>query len=231
LVTPIPNRLAVPLVEGVVHPVVADTSRARIDFPEIEPLAYREAVSRALRQTTENAVTTRWSSALGSAPAFELSQSEGMIRETRSCRTSADPETTFATFSSLGGERGWLFWSWAWSIRGLLDRLVGGPGLRRGRRHPTELEPGDAVDFWRVERVEPPTLLRLRAEMKVPGRAWLQWEAVPEDGGTQLVQTATFEPIGLAGHLYWNLLYPVHKIIFSGLVRAIASRAEGGPSR
>ena len=231
LVTPIPNRLAVPLVEGVVHPVVADTSRARTDFPEIEALAYREAVSRALRQTTENAVATRWSGALGSAPAFELSQSEGMIRETRSCRTTADPETTFATFSSLGGERGWLFWSWAWSIRGLLDRLVGGPGLRRGRRHPTELEPGDAVDFWRVERVEPPNLLRLRAEMKVPGRAWLQWEAVPDDRGTQLVQTAIFEPIGLAGHLYWNLLYPVHKIIFSGLVRAIASRAEGSSSR
>jgi len=231
LVTPIPNRLAVPLVEGVVHPVVADTSRARADFPEIEPLAYREAVARALRQTTENAVATRWSSALGSAPAFELSQKEGMIRETRSCRTSADPETTFASFSSLGGERGWLFWSWAWSFRGLLDRFVGGPGLRRGRRHPTELEPGDAVDFWRVERVEPPNLLRLRAEMKVPGHAWLQWEAVPEEGGTRLVQTAIFEPIGLAGHLYWNLLYPVHKIIFSGLVRAIASRAEVGSSR
>jgi len=226
LVTPIPNRLAVPLIEGVVHPVVADTSRARSDFPEIEPLAYRDAVAQALRQTTENAVATRWSSALGSAPAFELSQGEGMIRETRSCRTSADPETTFAIFTSLGGERGWLFWSWTWSLRGLLDRLVGGPGLRRGRRHPTELEPGDTVDFWRVERVERPKLLRLRAEMKVPGRAWLQWEAVPEDGGTQLVQTAIFEPIGLAGHLYWNLLYPVHKIMFSGLVRAIASRAE-----
>ena len=231
LVTPIPNRLAVPLVEGVVHPVVADTTRARSDFPEITPLEYREAVARALQQTTENAVATRWSGALGSAPAFELSQSEGMIRETRSYRTSADPTTTFQTFSSLGGDRGWLFWSWAWSLRGLLDRLVGGPGLRRGRRHPTELEPGDAMDFWRVERVEPPKLLRLRAEMKVPGRAWLQWEAVPEDGGTRLVQTALFEPVGLSGHLYWNLLYPFHKIIFSGLVRSIAARAEGGASR
>jgi uncharacterized protein YbjT (DUF2867 family) len=231
LVTPIPNRLAVPLVEGVVHPVVADTARARTDFPEIKPLAYREAVERALRQTTENAVATRWSSALGSAPAFELSQKEGMIRETRSCRTSADPGSTYAAFSSLGGDRGWLFWSWAWSIRGLLDRFVGGPGLRRGRRHPSELVPGDAVDFWRVERVERPNLLRLRAEMKVPGRAWLQWEALPEEGGTQLVQTAIFEPFGLAGHLYWNLLYPFHKIIFSGLVRSIALEAEGGSSR
>jgi uncharacterized protein YbjT (DUF2867 family) len=231
LVTPIPNRLAVPLVEGVVHPVVADTSRAEQDFPEVKPLPYRQAVARALQQTTENAVLTRWSGALGSAPAFELSQTEGMIRETRSCRTSADLETTFAAFSSLGGDRGWLFWSWAWSLRGLLDRLVGGPGLRRGRRHPTELEPGDAIDFWRVERVEKPKLLRLRAEMKVPGRAWLQWEAVPDGTGTRLVQTALFEPIGLAGYLYWNLLYPVHKIIFSGLVRKIAALAAAGGSR
>jgi uncharacterized protein YbjT (DUF2867 family) len=231
LVTPIPNRLAVPLVEGVVHPVVADTTRAQTDFPEIRPLSYRDAVERALRQTTENAVATRWSSALGSAPAFELSQKEGMIRETRSCRTTADPTTTFSAFSSLGGDSGWLFWSWAWSVRGLLDRFVGGPGLRRGRRHPTDLEPGDAMDFWRVERVEPPNLLRLRAEMKVPGRAWLQWEALPEENGTQLIQTAIFEPFGLAGHLYWNLLYPVHKIIFSGLVRSIASRANDRSSR
>jgi hypothetical protein len=108
----------------------------------------------------------------------------------------------------------------------LVDRLAGGPGLRRGRRHPLELEPGDAIDFWRIERVEPPHLLRLRAEMKVPGRAWLQWEVLPEKDGSQLVQTAIFEPIGLAGHLYWNLLYPIHKIIFSGLVRSIAARAE-----
>jgi hypothetical protein len=149
-----------------------------------------------------------------------------MIRETRSCQTYADPVSTFRAFSTLGGDTGWLFWNWAWSFRGLVDRLVGGPGLRRGRRHPSELEPGDAIDFWRIERVEPPHLLRLRAEMKVPGRAWLQWEALPEEDGTQLVQTAIFEPVGLAGQLYWNLLYPVHKIIFSGLVRSIAARAE-----
>ena len=106
-----------------------------------------------------------------------------------------------------------------------MDSLVGGPGLRRGRRHPTETLPGDAIDFWRVEAVEPPRLLRLRAEMKVPGRAWLQWEAVPDGDGTQLVQTALFEPYGLPGQLYWNALYPIHKVIFSGLVRAIADLA------
>jgi uncharacterized protein YbjT (DUF2867 family) len=226
LVTPIPNRLAVPLIEGVVHPVVADTSRAEDDFPEITVLSYRESVERAIQRTTENAVSTRWSSALGAAPAFELSQKEGMIRETRSRRIDGEPTAAFRAFSSLGGATGWLFWNWAWSFRGFLDRLVGGPGLRRGRRHPVELEPGDAVDFWRVERVEPPHLLRLRAEMKVPGRAWLQWEAIPDGNGTQIVQTAIFEPHGLAGHLYWNLLYPAHAFIFSGLVRSIANRAE-----
>jgi uncharacterized protein YbjT (DUF2867 family) len=231
LVTPIPNRLAVPLIEGVVHPVVADSSRAEADFPEIEPLPYRTAVELALRQTEANAVQTRWSSALGDAPSFELSQSQGLIREIRSRLTTADPEQTYRAFSSLGGDRGWLFWNWAWVFRGVLDRLVGGPGLRRGRRHSTELEPGDALDFWRVEEVDEPRLLRLRAEMKVPGRAWLQFEAIPENGGTRLIQTALFEPIGLAGQLYWNALYPIHRIMFSGMVSRLAAIAENEPKR
>lgn len=228
LVTPIPNRLAVPLIEGVVHPVVADSSRTAAEFPEVEPLPYRRAVELALRSTEANAVSTRWSSALGNAPPFELSQSQGLIRETRSRIAAAGPDATYRAFSSLGGDRGWLFWSWAWSIRGLLDQLVGGPGLRRGRRHPTDLEPGDALDFWRVEQADPPKLLRLRAEMKVPGRAWLQFEAIPEGDGTRLVQTALFEPIGLGGQLYWNMLYPIHRIMFSGMVTRLAALAERG---
>jgi len=142
----------------------------------------------------------------------------------------ADPETTFRAFSSLGGNRGWLFWNWAWSLRGVLDQLAGGPGLRRGRRHPVELEPGDALDFWRVEQVDRPHLLRLRAEMKVPGRAWLQFEAIPEGDRTRLVQTAIFQPIGLWGHLYWNLLYPIHRVMFSGMVSRLVALAEAGAS-
>jgi uncharacterized protein YbjT (DUF2867 family) len=228
LVTPISNRLAVPLIEGVVHPVVADTARARQDFPSVEAIPYRHAVELALRQTEAHAVATRWSTALGDAPDFQLSQSQGLIRETRSRTTDADPETTFRTVCSLGGDRGWLFWNWAWSLRGVLDQLAGGPGLRRGRRHPTELEPGDALDFWRVEQVDPPNLLRLRAEMKVPGRAWLQFETIPDGTGTRLVQTAIFQPIGLGGQVYWNLLYPVHRVMFSAMVSRIASLAEEG---
>ncbi len=226
LVTPIPNRLAVPLIEGVVHPVVADTSRARRVYPAIVPTPYAEAVRRALSMIEADAVTTRWSGALGSMPEHELTTEKGLVRETRTTWTAATPEAVFKVISSLGGDRGWLFWNWAWALRGLLDRLIGGPGLRRGRRHPTELIPGDAVDFWRVESVDSPHLLRLRAEMKLPGKAWLQWETFPERGGTRLVQTALFAPIGLSGTLYWNSLYPIHKIMFSGMVNTFARSAE-----
>jgi uncharacterized protein YndB with AHSA1/START domain len=187
---------------------------------------YRRAVELALEKLQTTGAETRWSGALGRRLTYQLADREGVIRETRTLKVDAPPERVFRTFSGLGGERGWLVWERAWRLRGLLDRLVGGPGLRRGRRHPAELWPGEALDFWRVETVEPPRLLRLRAEMKVPGRAWLQWEARPEDGGTRLVQTALFEPIGLAGVLYWYLLYPLHKRIFSDLVRAVEREAR-----
>jgi uncharacterized protein YbjT (DUF2867 family) len=224
LVTPIPNRMAVPLIEGVVHPVVADTSPTRRVFPNVDPIPYPKAVERALANTEAEAVTTRWSGALGAMPEHELTSEKGMVRETRTRHCKASPESVFDVVASLGGQRGWLFWNWAWSIRGLLDRLMGGPGLRRGRRHPTKLIPGDAVDFWRVEAADRPSLLRLRAEMKVPGKAWLQWEMVPETDGTRLVQTALFAPKGLTGTLYWNALYPVHKIMFSGLIDRVVAR-------
>lgn len=226
LVTPIPNRLAVPLVAGVVHPVVADTARARELFPEIKPIPYRRAVALALERVEQQEVQTRWSGALGDTPAYETSDWEGLIHEIRTCRVRATPERVYGVFSSLGGDRGWLAWEWAWEIRGLLDRVIGGPGLRRGRRHASQLLPGEAVDFWRVEAVQPPHLLRLRAEMKVPGKAWLEWTTLPDGDSTRLVQTARFAPRGLWGTLYWYGLYPVHRLIFSDLIRAIAEQAE-----
>ncbi|MEZ4555927.1 MAG: DUF2867 domain-containing protein [Caldilineaceae bacterium] len=226
LVTPISNDLAVPLVEGVVHPVVGDTSRAHAEFPEIEPISYRKAVTLALARIQERDVETRWTGALGSDETYQLSDERGLIREIRSMRTNLPPAAVFASFSGIGGERGWLTWEWAWAVRGIMDQFVGGPGLRRGRRHPQELLTGEAVDFWRVEKVEPPHILRLRAEMKVPGRAWLQWEAFPEEGGTRLVQTAMFEPTGFFGVLYWYALFPVHKFIFSALMHAIERDAQ-----
>ena len=228
LVTPITNDIAVPLTEGLVQPVLADTTRARELFPGIEPMAYRDAVELALRRTWDDEVTTRWSSALGAAPAYRFEDREGMAQEVRTRHVEASPDDVYRSFASLGGERGWRVWRPLWRLRGILDQLVGGPGLRRGRRHPIDLEPGEALDFWRVEEARPPRLLRLRAEMRVPGRAWLQWEAIPENGGTRLVQTASFVPKGLLGMLYWYALHPAHRFIFSDLVDAVVADAEAG---
>lgn len=228
-ITPIPNALAVPLVQGMVQSLVADTRRARELFPGIVPLDYRTAVSLALVRVEKGEVETRWSGALGSGPTATLEDSEGLARETRSRLVKATPEAVFRAFSGVGGDRGWPAWEWAWIARGALDRLAGGPGLRRGRRHPDEIFPGEALDFWRVEAAEPPRLLRLRAEMRLPGRAWLQWEAFPEEGGTRLVQTALFAPNGLLGTAYWYGLYPFHQFIFSAMVDALARRAESLP--
>jgi len=226
LVTPIPNCLAVPLVEGVVQPVVGDTSRAAALFPDIGPVGYREAVARAVAVTEAGEVVTRWSVSGGTPDmGVQLEDREGVVREVRTRRVDGPPEHVFKTFSSLGGERGWRVWEWAWQLRGAVDQLVGGPGLRRGRRHPELLYPGEALDFWRVEEYRPPSILRLKAEMKVPGTAWLQFEAIPEDDGTRLVQTAFFAPTGFLGWLYWYGSYPLHAKIFSDLVDAVAADA------
>ena len=154
LVTPIPNTLAVPLVQGVVHSIVGDTTKARRLFPAIQPIGYRQAVELALDRTDRGDVETSWSGALGSETTYELTDVEGMMREVRTIYTRLPAEALFRSFSSIGGERGWLTWEWAWELRGLMDKAVGGPGLRRGRRHPTLLLPGEALDFWRVEAIE-----------------------------------------------------------------------------
>jgi len=201
----------------------ADAMRRAMHGVEV---AYYEVVELALTRISENAVETHWSGALGAARTYTLEDWEGLIREVRTVLVDAPPEVVFRTFCSLGGDTGWLVWNWAWRLRGIIDKLVGGPGLRRGRRHPHELLPGEAVDFWRVEEIVPNRRLRLRAEMKTPGKAWLEFEAIPEGGGTRLVQTALFEPRGLPGVLYWYALYPIHRVIFSDLARAVAKTAE-----
>lgn len=150
-----------------------------------------------------------------------------MILERRQRLVNSTPEHVFAIISRLGGDYGWLYFDWAWRLRGILDRMVGGVGFRRGRRDMYEVRVGDAVDFWRVEAVETDRLLRLRAEMKVPGSAWLQFDLQPgEEGQTRLTQTAFFAPKGLFGLVYWYLLYPFHSLIFSRLIQKISERAE-----
>jgi len=188
-------------------------------------------VQHALDGLRASIVETAWSDALVSSqpdrPPTILTTHEGMFIEQRQRVIQAAPAVAYRAFTGLGGEHGWLTFNWAWRLRGAVDRLFGGVGFRRGRRHPDELRVGDALDFWRVEAVEPDRLLRLRAEMKVPGRAWLQFKAEPvEQGGTRLVQTAFFAPKGLFGFLYWYALYPMHRLIFSAMIRALAHRVE-----
>lgn len=230
-VTPIPAQIARPLIEGLRNEVIVRTPLAKTLFPAIHPLNYRAAVDQALAQLRSGEVETMWSDALvtsrGDIPPVELSTREGMIVERRQRHVAASASEVFHTFTGLGGRRGWLYAMWLWRLRGALDRLVGGVGLRRGRRHPDDVRMGEAIDFWRVERVEQDRLLRLRAEMKVPGEAWLQFEVTPAAGGQALMrQTAYFVPKGLPGLLYWYALYPIHRVIFSGLIRQVARRAE-----
>ncbi len=230
LVTPIPSSIAQPLIEGLRNEVIVRNPGAREMFPRIELMTYEAAVRAALARLEAGSVETVWSdalaSSLGDVPPVVLATQDGMIIEHRQVVINASPEDAYRAFTSLGGKTGWLYMNWAWQFRGVLDRLVGGVGMRRGRRHPQDVRVGDALDFWRVEAIEPGRVLRLRAEMKVPGRAWLQFEARPQDEGrTLLSQTALFAPRGLWGLVYWYALYPIHQLIFSGMIGKLAARA------
>ncbi len=257
-ITPIPNRLAVPIIDGARAPLLADLSASRRHFPHLQPMGFDEAIQRALQRTEEDLVEARWSGAGGpqthqmgtrSSPAnqahaseaspsarYQLVDERNLKQETRTLDIAATDSAVFAVLASLGGTRGWLAWNWAWKARGALDRAIGGPGLRRGRRHRTLLAPGDALDFWRVEALDVPRLLRLRAEMKLPGRAWLEFNIEPlGPERCRLIQTAFFEPKGVPGILYWQALYPVHRWLFHDLIQAIAQEAmresKAGASR
>lgn len=231
LVTPIPAAIAQPLIKGLGNEVVVRDDSARRLFPRMELLDYETSVKLALEKMETHGVETAWSDALtssqGQTEPVKLVASEGMILERRQISVPLAAEEVYRSFATLGGDRGWLYLDWTWQLRGWADRLCGGVGMRRGRRDSEELRVGDALDFWRVEAVEPGRLLRLRAEMKVPGRAWLEFQSLPQPGGgTLLTQTAFFEPKGLSGLLYWYALYPAHSLIFSGLIREIAATAS-----
>lgn len=231
LITPIPACIARPLIKGLGNEVIVRDPAAREIFPEIVPLDYDTAVRLALAKLGTRGVETAWTDALTSSQGqhspVALVNSEGMILERRRRRVATPAAEVYRQFAGIGGARGWLYLDWAWQVRGMLDRCCGGVGMRRGRRDPDDVRVGDTLDFWRVEEVEPGRRLRLRAEMRVPGRAWLEFEARPEaEGETLLLQTAYFEPRGLWGPLYWYALYPIHGLIFSGLIGQLARRAE-----
>ena len=230
MLTPVHWRVILPLIEGLhAESVVRDDQAQRL-FPAIQPMDFQTAVHLALGRVSNDDVETSWSDALvvtqGDTRPYTFTTSEGMMLERRRILLDLPPGPVFCAYSGLGGERGWLYLNWTWEIRGWIDKLFGGVGLRRGRRHPDDIRVGESLDFWRVEAVEQDRLIRLRAEMKVPGKAWLEFQSIPQpDGKTLLTQTAYFAPHGLAGFLYWYGLYPIHGFIFSGLIRKVAERA------
>lgn len=196
-------------------------------------MGYEEAVRVALKRAESGNVETIWSGALSSFPTRNSSQpfphekTDGMIAYRRQISTRASATDIFRVLSSLGGKTGWLYADILWRLRGYFDQLIGGVGLSRGRRVSNELRVGDPLDFWRVEALVPDQLLRLRAEMKVPGKAWLQFEIIPQGKSrVRIIQTAYYEPKGLMGQLYWYVLYPIHVVIFQGMITAIAHKAE-----
>ncbi len=228
LVTPIPSSIARPLVDGLMNEVVVNHDEARSEFPSITPLGYDEAIEFALDRYKTVGPETTWFDAVDvrRLPGEFAGLTEGMLIDRRQAHSPGSPQAVARVCSQLGGEFGWLYANRLWEFRGVLDRLVGGIGLRRGRRSASELRVGDAVDFWRVEAWEPDKLLRLRAEMLLPGKAWLQFEAIPgEGGGTTLRQTAFFEPRGIFGYLYWYGVMPFHTFIFGNMAKRIAERA------
>ncbi len=240
LVTPVPRSIAVPLIESLVHEVVCqdDDISAYIPEPDAGRISYERAIELALGRIRDADVPTRWSdAAIPGAPSGPLPSDPAwaggtLYEDVRERRTSAEVEVLWQVIESIGGEHGWYSFPLAWSVRGWIDRLLGGVGLRRGRRDPRHLHLGEALDWWRVEYLDRPHELRLRAEMRLPGRAWLELSALPDPaGGARYRQRAVFEPHGLAGHLYWKGIAPFHGLIFGGMVRNITNTAERRDSR
>ena len=233
LVTPIYARIGRKLIDSLRNPTLVQNPSALKVF-DIKPKGLRETIERALRNEDQEFAATRWSDPLSSAG--KTASWGGVLFGTRfvdsrTVQASAPPAAAFAPIRRIGGENGWYFAVVLWWLRGFLDLLVGGVGMRRGRRNAETLAVGDALDFWRVEAFEPDRRLSLVAEMKVPGRAWLQFEveaigAPPDPQGSNIRQTAIFDPAGLGGLAYWYALYPVHRWIFAGMLRTIATRAE-----
>ena len=228
LVTPVPSAIAKPLIQGLRNEVVVRDPAPAAAF-SVRPMPYETAVRRAIERSTGSEVESTWFDSLGVPGRPDLADDEsreGMMIDRQRRRVRAPAATTFAEIERLGGTVGWPFANALWSVRGLMDRVVGGPGMRLGRRDPNHVRVGDAVDFWRVEAVDRPRLLRLRAEMKVPGRAWLQYEVVGDDEKAHITQTAFFEPKGLTGIVYWYALLPAHLFIFRGSIKTLVERAE-----
>jgi len=229
LVTPLYARVGKKLIESIEHPTVVHDNAAARDFA-VRPRGLSEAIATALQSEESEFAATSWFDAYSAAG--EQKSTAGVrfrnrLIDVRGMEVVADSAAAFAPIRRIGGRNGWYAYQYLWKLRGWLDLLVGGVGMRRGRRDPEVLHVGDAVDFWRVERYEPDRSLLLRAEMKVPGRAWLEFEVESTDTGATIRQTAIYDPQGLFGLLYWYVLFPVHGPVFNGMLRGIAERSTG----
>ncbi|MFB7299198.1 SDR family oxidoreductase [Streptomyces rubiginosohelvolus] len=234
LVTPVPAALARPLTESLRHEVVCHEHDIRQHVPDLpgRPMPFDETLALALQRVREAQVATRWSSAaLAGAPSDPLPTDPNwaggsLYRDERQLPVDASAQSLWKVIEGIGGDNGWYSFPLAWAVRGWLDRFVGGVGLRRGRRDAARLRVGDSLDFWRVEEIDPGRVLRLRAEMRIPGLAWLEMRAERDDeGGTVYRQRALFHPRGLLGHAYWLGVSPFHAIVFGGMARNITKAA------
>lgn len=230
LVTPVYARIGRKLIDSIRHSTVVEDDSSRRVFA-IQPKTARESIAAALSNDDREFAETRWSDALsvgGSSSSWGGSRVGNRLVDSRTEKVPVDPETAFRPIRRIGGTNGWYYANWLWHVRGLVDLLVGGVGLRRGRRDPETVRPGDVIDWWRVEDFEEPKRLRLLAEMKVPGRAWLEFEVEGHPKGSIIRQTAIFDPYGLWGQLYWYLIYPLHALVFRGMIRGVARAAQPG---
>lgn len=228
LVTPVYARVGRKLVDSLRNPTIVKEQSALKEFP-VKPRGFSEAIQRAILNEDHELTQTRWSDALSSARGI---RNWGGVRfgnriiDTRAMHANASPIKAFTPIRRIGGKNGWYFTDFLWTLRGWIDLVCGGVGIRRGRRDPNHLRVGDVLDWWRVEEYVPNRKLRLLAEMKVPGRAWLEFEVEPEGNGSSVRQTAIFDPVGLWGIIYWYSLYPLHVIIFQGMLGRIVDFAE-----
>jgi hypothetical protein len=228
LVTPVYARIGRKLVESLKNPTLLSSNLAEKTF-SVRPRGLRDAIARAFANEDRELAATRWSDALSSAG---RPKTWGGVRfgsrlvDSRTAHVNVAPCAAFAPIQRIGGKTGWYYANHLWRIRGFLDLLAGGVGMRRGRGDPVNLRIGDALDFWRVEEFEPDHLLRLQAEMKLPGRAWLEFEVTGDESESTIRQTAIFDPIGLLGLGYWYGIYPLHQLVFAGMLRNIARAAN-----
>lgn len=226
LVTPLYARIGRKLIESIIHSTVVQDPAALETFP-IRPMGVEEALRRAIANDENEFAMTRWCDALSSSgpqPTWGGVEFGSRLVDSRTLSVAASAANAFAPIMRIGGDTGWYAWNLLWRVRGALDLMIGGVGMRRGRRSPTTLFVGDTIDFWRVEALEP-NRLRLVAEMKLPGRAWLEFEVTGDDSTSTIRQTAIFDPVGLLGRAYWYSLYPLHQLVFGGMLRAIARQA------